>query len=290
MREAVRSPAPSLGERARDWWFAPVARGRVAALRVVVYAFIFYDVFVITWRATDRVAIPGPLYQPLFIARLLHLPTPGPGLVPFVMGALLVAAALALTGRFPRLAGVAVLVLYVEWLLFAFSYGKVDHDRFALLVALAVLPTVGPARLGDTTADEASGWAVRCIQVAVVLTYLLAAFAKFRFGGVAWLTGATLMRAVLRRGTPLAEPLERLPEVLRAAQFGIVAFELASPLMLARAKLGRVFVAAALCFHLVTYAFLRLIFLPHIVCLLAFLPLERIPMPARRRTPAAVAE
>ncbi len=271
-------------DRVMQWWFAPVARGRVAALRLVVYGFLFYDVFVITFRSLDRGALPLSLYQPLFIARHLPFPAPGPRLVPFVMVALLACSALALTGRLPRLAGVAVLLLYVEWLLFAFSYGKVDHDRFALLVALAVLPTVGKARLGDLTADEAAGWAVRCIQVAVVLTYLLAAFAKFRFGGLAWLGGATLMRAVLRRGTTLAEPLKDLPGVLRGAQVGIVAFELASPLLLVRGRVGKVFVTAAFVFHLTTYAFVRLIFLPQIVCLLAFLPLERVRLPFTHRS------
>lgn len=268
------------------WWFPPIARGRVAALRAVVYGFLFYDVLVVTSWAADRGALPRELYRPLFIARHLQLPAPGPRLVPVVMVALLACAGVAATGRLPRLSGVVVLALYVQWMIVAFSYGKVDHDRFALLVALAVLPTVGAVRWGDRRHDEAAGWAVRCIQVAVVLTYLLAALAKFRFGGLAWLGGATLMRAVLRRGTVLAEPLETLPWVLRGAQWAIVAFELASPLLLARGRLGRAFVVGALCFHLATYAFLRLSFLPHVICLLAFAPLERIELRAGRRSPA----
>jgi hypothetical protein len=48
------------------------------------------------------------------------------------------------TGRAPRLLGWTIFVLYFEWMIIAMSYGKVDHDRFAFLVALAVLPTVAP--------------------------------------------------------------------------------------------------------------------------------------------------
>jgi hypothetical protein len=125
----------------------------------------------------------------------------------------------------------------------AFSYGKVDHDRLALLVALAVLPTVGRARASDLTPDERAGWALRCIQLAVVATSVLAVGAKLRFGGLEWVGGATLVRAVVHRGTPLAEPLMELPWVLQAAQAALVALELSAPLMLVRGRVGRLWVA-----------------------------------------------
>ena len=80
------------------------------------------------------------------------------------------------------------------------SYGKVDHDRIAFLVALAVLPTIGRARFRDRRRSEAAGWAMAAVLVAVMLTYFLAAWAKIRFGGWDWPTGSTLTRAVLRRG------------------------------------------------------------------------------------------
>jgi hypothetical protein len=161
-------------------------------------------------------------------------------------------------------------------MLVAMSYGKVDHDRFAFLVLLAVLPTVGAARHGDAAEDESSGWALRCVQLAVVLTYLLAAFAKFRFGGLDWANGATLTRAVLRRGTFLGRPLLDAPWLLQATQWGIIVVELASPLLLLRGRVGRGLVVFYLIFHLVTFATITIIFLPHVMCLLAFLPLERL--------------
>ena len=267
------------------WWFRPLALGRLAALRTILYSFIFVDVLLTTAWVARHAHLPGELYHPLFIARLLPLPVPGPVLVPAVEVALLVAAAVVASGRAPRAAGTAVFLLYLEWMFIAMSYGKVDHDRFAFLVALAVLPTVGRAEWGDKREDEAAGWAVRCIQVAVVATYLLAAVAKLRFGGLDWLSGATLMRAVLRRGTWLAQPLEDLPGVLRAAQWLIVGFELSSPLLLVRGRIGRWFLVGALAFHLVTYSTITIIFLPHVMCLLAFVPLENLRVPRAQALP-----
>ena len=262
--------------RLRAWWFEPLPRGRVAALRTLFYAFVFIDVLVTTSWVAQHALVPGELYQPLFLGRLLNLPVPTETLVRTVQVLLLVAAGLALTNRWPRLTGTAVFFLYLQWMFIAMSYGKVDHDRVAFLVALAVLPTAGAARWGEREGSEAAGWALRCIQVAVVATYFLAAFAKLRFGGPGWVNGATLMRAVLRRGTVLTEPLKDNPWILRFTQWFIMAFELASPLLLNRGRIGRIFLLAAVGFHLVTYATITIIFLPHVMCLLAFAPLERL--------------
>ena len=271
-----------LSGRLTGWWFQPLPRGRVAALRSIIYIYVFVDV-VLTSPWVDRHgSLPEELYQPLFLARLVRLPVPGSLLVTTVQVLLLAACALAATGKMQRLAGTAVFFLYLQWMFIAMSYGKVDHDRFAFLVALAVLPSAGQARWGDRVKTEAAGWALRAIQVAVVMTYFLAAFAKLRFGGLDWLNGATLVRAVLRRQTFLSEPLLDYPFVLHAAQYAVVIFELASPLLLAGGRLGRGYVIAAILLHLVTFLSISIIFLPHVVCLLAFVSLERVSSPARR--------
>lgn len=263
--------------RMREWWFDPLPLARVAVFRILVYAFIFVDVFLTTAWVQRHADVPGALYKPLFFGRLLNLPTPGPFFVRTVMVLLLISAALTLTGRCPRLVGGAVFLLYLQWMFIAMSYGKVDHDRVAFLVALAVLPTVGRARLRDDGDTEAAGWALRMVQVAVVCTYLLAAFAKLRFGGPEWVNGATLMRSVLRRGTFWTDPfLMENPWILHAGQWFIMTFEFASPVMLLRNRLGRGFVIFSIAFHFVTFAAIRIIFLPHVVSLLSFFPLEKL--------------
>ncbi|MFY1631886.1 DCC1-like thiol-disulfide oxidoreductase family protein [Solwaraspora sp. WMMB335] len=270
------------------WLFEAVPLGRVAALRTVAYLFIVFDLLVYSSWVRARGEVPAELYQPLAVARFLHLPPPAGLLVDLVWWALLLLAPLAATGRLPRLLGWAVFALYLEWLIIAMSYGKVDHDRFAFLVALAVLPTVGAARHGDRCRSEAAGWALRVVQIAVVCTYFLSAYAKIRFGGWGWLTGSVLARAFLRRGSEFADLLAAVPYALIAAQIGIVVFEAASPLVfLTRGRLRYAVIGFFYSFHLMSFATISISFAPHLVAMGAFLPLERVrPLLWARRAPA----
>ena len=272
-------PAPAW----RRWLFRPVPLARIAVFRVIAYLFIPIDVFLTTSWVRAHADVPTQWYRPLLIGRLLHLPTPTATVVMVVQWALVLAAVAAATGRAPRLLGTAVFLLYAEWMVIAMSYGKVDHDRIAFLVALAVLPTIGRARFRDRRSTEAAGWAMAVVLIAVMLTYFLAGWAKIRFGGWNWPTGATLTRAVLRRGTPLSDWTLNVPYLLPASQWVMIAFELAAPLMLLvrsnRARVG--LVVFLLGFHLMTYAGLTIIFLPHCVAILSILPWEQ--LTARRR-------
>lgn len=263
--------------RVTDWLTEPVPKGRVAAFRTVVYLFVAADLVWFTPWVRSHAAIPGRYYQPLFVGRLLHLPTPTALLVHTIFWALIPLALLAATGRAPRLLGWTVFALYFEWMIIAMSYGKVDHDRFGLLVALAVLPTCGPARHGDPTPTRKGGWALRLVQLGVVATYFLASWAKLRFGGIGWLTSATLQRAIIRRGTIITHPLAAHPWMLVASQFGIVAFELASPVVfLVRPRIRYAVVACFYAFHLMVFATITISFAPHQAAMSSFLPLEKV--------------
>lgn len=272
----------------RGWWFEPVPLARVAIFRTIVYLFAPLDVLVLTPWVWAHARVPTALYQPLVVGRLLHLPTPTHAVVMAVGLALVITSVAAATGRAPRLLGVAVLALYGEWMVIAMSYGKVDHDRFAYLVALAVLPTIGRVRRDDPTRSEAAGWAMRCVQVSVVLTYFLAAWAKIRFGGLDWPTGATLARAIVRRGTFASGWLLHQPHLLEAGQFLMIGGELLSPLLLfARSDRARVLVVAGLLsFHLATFAGVTIIFWPHLVAMTSMLPWDRL----RLRRPRLAAD
>ncbi|MFF0313460.1 MFS transporter permease [Micromonospora sp. NPDC005252] len=259
------------------WLTEAVPRGRIAAFRTLIYLFVAADLVVFTPWVRTRASVPGELYQPLLIGRLLPLPTPTPTVVAVIFWALLLLTLLAATGRAPRLLGWSVCALYLEWMIIAMSYGKVDHDRFGLLVALAVLPTAGRARHGDTTRTEAGGWALRVTQIAVICTYFLAAWAKLRFGGLDWLTGSVLARAIIRRGTDLADLIAQVPYLLIVAQFGIVAFELFSPVVfLLPARWRLAMVGFFYSFHVVTIATITISFAPHLAAMTSFLPLERV--------------
>ncbi|BCL15495.1 HTTM domain-containing protein [Micromonospora sagamiensis] len=259
------------------WLTEAVPLGRIAAFRTLVYLFVAGDLVFFTPWVRTHANVPGELYRPLFVSRLLHLPTPTEWLITGIFWTLLVLALLAATGRAPRLLGWSVFALYLYWMIIGMSYGKVDHDRFGLLVALAVLPTVGRARHGDPTRTEAGGWALRVTQIAVVCTYFLAAWAKLRFGGPDWMTGSVLARAILRRGTDLADLIAQVPYLLIAAQFGIMAFELLSPVVfLLPARWRTAMVGFFYSFHAVTMATITISFAPHLVAMASFLALERV--------------
>ena len=280
MTADARSPralAQRVASGVTGWLTEPVPKGRVAAFRTVIYLFVAADPLWFTPWVRSHAAIPGQYYQPLFVGRLLHLPTPTAPLVNSIFFALIPLSLLAATGRLPRLLGWTVFALYFEWMIIAMSYGKVDHDRVGLLVALAVLPTAGPARHGDPELTEAGGWALRVTQLAAICTYFLAAWAKLRFGGIDWVTSSVLAQAIIRRGTGLADLIASVPGLLIVSQFGMMAFELLSPLVFVLPPRWRnAAVAFFYSFHLATFATITISFAPHLAALSSFLPLERV--------------
>lgn len=265
------------GGAVAGWFTEPVPRGRIAAFRSVIYLFVVADLLWVTRWIRGHADVPGELYVPLMVGRILPLPVPTEALVHGIWWALLATAAVAATARFPRLLGWTVFALYFEWMIIAMSYGKVDHDRIAFLMALAVLPTLGRARHGDRTLTESGGWAMRMVQIAVIATYFLAAWAKFRYAGLDWLTGATLTRAVLRRGTWFSDWTVDVPGLLVFGQFAIIGFELVSPIVFfVRQRWRYWLIGYFYLFHLVTYLALGIAFWPHLVAMLCFLPLEKV--------------
>lgn len=268
-------------DRGQRCLFPSVPLDRIRLLRFAIYAFVVFDMLLLRDKVFARAEVPPELYQPVLPARLLSLPALDPTIVRILFAIVVVGAPLAAIGRWPRLTGSVVAVAFTWWQLGNMSYGKVDHDHLALLVACWVLPTVPGAvrrsRLDEVSARRKAGWALRCIQLAVVVTYLGSAMAKVRIGGWNWPTGATLVWALQRRGTDLGDRLLAVPQLLVFGQWIAFVAELLSPvLMFLR---GRAIVVAVLFwagFHAFTYQVLGIHFLPTAVCLLAFLPVERL--------------
>jgi Vitamin K-dependent gamma-carboxylase len=266
------------GNRFIRWLFIPAPLGRVAVLRTLIYLFIPFDVLVYSTAARYKADVPTDLYVPLNIARLFPvIPEPTSLVVHITIWGLLILSPLAATGRAPRLLGTLVFALYFEWMLIDMSYGKVDHDRFAFMVALAVLPSVGVARHGDQRRSAKAGWALRVVQLAVIATYFLAACAKLRFGGIEWLWGTTLTWAILRRGTELSHWMLNYPWLIKVSQVGIVLFELMSPIVFfVNDRLRAWVVTYFYVFHLVTWLAITISFAPHLVAMGSFLKLEKV--------------
>ncbi|HVF19139.1 MAG TPA: hypothetical protein VNA14_02740 [Mycobacteriales bacterium] len=282
---AAPAPVPRAAAAAlAAWWLAPRPLGRVAVLRRIVYAFLIVDVFLLVNDVVPHGYGPAHLYQPILFPRLLRLPAPTPLYVE-TLRALLVAGAVAgALGRLPRWAAYGVALAYLDWIFLGYSYGKVDHDHLGFVVALFVLPLAGRTRgLPATTRSEAAGWALRCVQVAAICTYFLSAYAKVRHGGWLWANSATFAWALTRRGTALGEQLLAYPRLLVAAQWGLLVMEALTPVILfLRGRWLALAIGGLLVFHLTTYLAITIHFLPTVICLLAFAPLERL-VPERRR-------
>ena len=267
------------------WWYAPLPTARIAVVRAIVYLFVPLDVLFLTDSAIQHASLPADLYRPVHLARLLHVPAPVPWAMDTLRVVLIVGSLIAATGRLPRLAGGVVAVGYLPWVLISMSYGKVDHDHLALVVALLVLPTAGRARFRDTDRSEAAGWAIQSIRIAVVSAYFLSAWAKMRWGGWGWANGETLEWALVRRGTSLGRDIAGQRWMLHASQWVTLVAEFSSPLLLfTRGRVQLVGIAFFLGFHVTTYVLMTIHFMPQVICLLAvFAPWERLIEAARNR-------
>jgi predicted DCC family thiol-disulfide oxidoreductase YuxK len=263
------------------WFFRPLPLARLAWFRVFVYAFIPIDVLYLHTSGTFHAYADPVFYRKLLAARVLPYPTPTWALVYgslwLTVAGALVLLVLAIRGRTSRVLGFAVAVLYLYVEVIAFSYGKVDHDRMGFILTLFILPAAGNAGLRERRSTEQAGWTLRMVWLLAVSTYFLASVAKLRFGGLHWVNSATIAGAVIRRGTSLSRPLLQHPWTLRATQWFIVIFELTSPIMLFVKQRWRTYlVVFMLGFHAVTFLMIKIAFWPHLVTLLAMLPIERL--------------
>ncbi len=247
--------------------------------RVIIYAFVIIDMTQFVNDVIPHGYVPE-LYQPTLLARLIHLPPLGVTGAWVLFWVITAACITAILGKLQRTAGWVVAIGFFIWMLNSQGFSYVQHDHLALMITVAVLPTVGTARLLDTRTSQAAGWALRSVQVSVILTYFGSAFAKWSRTGSpqAWANGAVFVWAIMRRGSDMVRWTLEYPKLLIVAQWGLITLEFLSPIVLFLRKWWLYLaVAVFLSFHLATYLALEIHFLPTVVCWAAFLPLERLP-------------
>lgn len=278
-----------------SWWLPHLPRQRVAWVRAVVAAMAVLDVLVLLTSPRNRAGTPQ-FFDPVPLARALHLPAPTPAIATtLALVVVLSAAAVVVGGRrsvpawVQRVGGPALAVGYGLWAIYAMSFGYVAHDHMALFVAVCVLPTAGTCRYtGPLQRDPAAGWALRMVQVFTVATYTGSVLAKWVLTDgnlLRWANSGTLVWAFLRRPNPVNVHLVEQASLLRLSQWGALVLELAAPVVFVLRERWRLLVIAAFAgFHAATFVLLGIHFLPTLVCWAAFLPLERLPAWwARRR-------
>ena len=261
-------------------WFMPeVALARVAVFRVFIYVFIIIDVLTISGDVIAHGWTPE-FYQPLWLARLLHIPAVSVLGAQILLALIIVFSLLAAAGILQRISGWAVAISFGAWMFYTQGYGYVAHDHMALVIAAFVLPTIGTARFRDVgTASARAGWALRMVQIAVVLTYFYSVLMKWIASGniTHWANGAVIIWALMRRGAEWSKPFLEMPGLLIAAQWATLVFEFLSPVVLfLKKKWLYGAVAFFFLFHLMTYLALGIHFLPTVICWAAFLPLEKL--------------
>jgi hypothetical protein len=258
------------------YWYEAVPVERVDVFARIIAATVVFTVLVTDQWAVGHQDAPDAFYRPVLLARILRLGAPNPTTMLLLRIVLVAGAVWMCTRRAPRAAAATVFGCYVVWLLWAFSWSKVDHDRLTIVVALLVLaltPRVGPA------VERMSGWALRVVQVVFVLAYPFSAWAKLRFGGWGWMESATFARAIVRRGSTIGDWLLPYPGLLVLAQWAFIAFEVAAVVLLfprAPKLVRNAALVGVVLLHLMTYLMIGISFLPHTICITAFLPLEHL--------------
>jgi hypothetical protein len=271
---------PFLLDRIVGWFMPVLPDARIAILRSVIYLFVVLDMHLFV-RDPIPLSHQPELYSPLLLARIFHLPPPSVPLAYTLYLVLWIGCLVGAANRLPRVAGFVVAAAFTWWTAIGMSYGKVDHDHLALIVALWVLPSAGgiAGRWRSTTTSERSGWVLKCIQIAVIFTYFLSAVTKVRSGNwsiTSWPNSAILMWAIIRRPHGLGQFLMPYPGLLHVMQW--FAFLAESTSLVVLWLRGRALLFAALFwmgFHVFTLVILYIHFAPTLVCWLAFAPLER---------------
>src|SRR5699024_9036946 len=121
------------------------------------------------------------------------------------------------------------------WMFYTQGYGYVAHDHMALVIAAFVLPTIGAARFRDVATTSArAGWALRVVQIAVVLTYFYSVLMKWIASVTLahWGQGAVIRWALRRRGGEGSGPGLEMPGLLIAARWAPLVFDFLSPIAL----------------------------------------------------------
>lgn len=276
------------------WWVPELPRARVAWVRAAIALMAVLDVRFFLSSTSERAGTPE-FYDPVVLARWMHLPPVTEPIASALFVGIHVGALAVVAGGFRRLpalvqnlGSIVLAVCYVLWVLWGMSYGYVAHDHMAITVGVVLLATAGTARYGGGLhADVAAGWPLRMIQVLTVMTYFGSVIAKFVLSGgslVRWATSGTLAWAFIRRPNDLNQLLVGKALLLRAAQCGALLLELCSPLvLLLRGRWLALAIGAFLSFHLITFLLLGIHFLPTVVCWTAFVPFERLPGWVRAR-------
>jgi len=265
-------------------WFEPAPLADLAMARIVVVLILV--VLDHGGRASWVALAPPGVFKPI-----AFLDSIGLGAQPSIVlvtriaaieNTLLALAGLGVVAR-PALAAIFVLQLVQEaWVN---SLGKVTHATVPLLYTIAFLALAPCDRVlsvrawlrgrpADSRSPDAR-WPIELAVVVLVAYYWKAGVSKLVGGGLAWADGATLQFYLLTNRMAWGTWLAGFPAACAALSACSLAFELASPLAIAR-PLRWIVLGAGVLFHLGTWLFLGITFWPLVATYLVCVPWTRL--------------
>ncbi len=272
----------------RGLWQAPPERLAVVRIAVFSYAAVYLTIRSVT--IIDIGDLPASRFDG--VGGVFWLDSP---LSPMVLGGLLVGTvvtcAMGALGWNYRLSAPAATLGVLVILSHRLSWGQVLHTENLIVMHTAILSVVPAAdrwsldhRRCRRRAESPStyGWALQLMAAVVGLSYVVAAWAKIRNGGLDWISGEVLRNHIahdnLRKhllgdvSSPIAPLLLRHRWLFGPMAFGSIVVELAAPLaVLGSRRMRYRWVGAIWGFHAGILALMAILF-PYQLLFFAFLP------------------
>lgn len=277
------------------WWRAPAPALRLGLVRALVG---LYCLILLLARipSFNRLARFDPArFEGVGVITLLDAPLPIAATWALLALALVGALSFTLGWRHHAAAPVFALALLIVTS-YRNSWGHMSHSEHLVVIHVLVLSVVPAAdafsldaRAGRTRERDQThyGWPLRLLMLTVVISYMLAGYAKLANGGWAWARGDAIRNQIandtlrkLRLGgwpSPLSPALLRQPWLFGAIAGGTLAIELGAFVAMAEGKLRWAWVIGAWLMHLGIVAGMGISFPYPIsgVAFASFLPLER---------------
>jgi hypothetical protein len=237
-------PDPMMPGSFDAWWRAPGSASLLALVRIVIGVYSWVLLLALAPSFVRLTELDSPRFDPVGIVSLLDSPLPQA----FVLGLLgfALASGLGFTLGWRYRAMAPAFALSLLWVLsYRNSWGHMSHSEHLLVMHVSIL-CVCPAadacsldlRAGRVQKGEERryGWPLRLMMLTVVLSYMLAGWAKIDHGGWGWVRGDAVYHQVahdtlrkIRIGatvSPLSSFLLQHPWVFGAAAFGTLLVEL----------------------------------------------------------------
>ncbi len=273
---------------------------RLAAVRIAVVLFALISLVAEGGTYLGLGTRAAATFEPVGVLRGLGQPLPA-GAWYALLTLLSGSGLLFLVGRWARVSGPLFALSLLVATTYRSSWSMLFHSENLVVMHVGVLALSrscdayswgGRAPRRDSAAYA---WPLLLLGAITTATYFVAAVAKLRIGGLAWVTGDVLLHQVgwdnLRKAelgvgfSPFASTLLRWPQLFPPLAAGALLLELFAPLALLGPRIGRVWAACAWCLHLGIAAVMWITFAYPLVgvAYASFFPCERVVEGARAR-------